>query len=60
MLNHKQKQAHNFFVKAIYDITSNKASYTDDPRNNEFPRLQLLLGAGGCGKSFLLDAALTT
>ena len=60
MLNIKQKQAHDFFVKAIYDINSNKDSYTDDPENNGFPRLQLLLGAGGCGKSFLLDAALTT
>ena len=59
-LNDKQKDAHNFFVKAVFDIHSDKSSITDDPLNPGFPRLQLLLGAGGCGKTFLIDAALTT
>ena len=60
LLNEKQKIAHNFFVKAVFDIHSDKSSITDDPLNPGFPRLQLLLGAGGCGKTFLIDAALTT
>lgn len=54
-LNRKQRHAHDGVVRSI---VQEETSATDS--GDGIGRLQLLLGKGGCGKSYVLDAVLTT
>ena len=55
-LNGCQQLAHDMIVKAC--CLGSMESKTDG--GAEIGRLQLLLGAGGCGKSYLIDAVLSS
>ena len=55
-LNELQKAAHDMIVSAC--LLNEGESSTDGGDN--IGRLHMLLGAGGCGKSFVIDAVITT
>ena len=56
-LNAKQRIAHDMMVRACA-IDEGDESETEG--GTEIGRLQILLGAGGTGKSFVIDAVITT
>ena len=55
-LNEHQRYAHDMIVAAC--LLPKGTSNVDD--GDGICRLQILVGAGGCGKSFLIDSVLTT
>ena len=55
-LNFKQKYAHDLIIEA----TQLKFDESISEGGEGVSRLLLILGKGGCGKSFVLDAAITT
>ena len=55
-LNERQLCAHNLIIKAL--MLGENESVTDG--GNDVSRLQLILGKGGCGKSYVLDSVVTT
>ena len=55
-LNSDQRVGHNMVLSAC--ITPVNMSYSSD--TSSIGKLQLLLGAGGCGKSFVIDSIITT
>ena len=55
-LNADQKLAHNMVIDACVQGTDN-GNETEQTGVN---RLQMLLGAGGCGKSYVIDSVITT
>lgn len=57
-LNQEQKQAHDMIFKACQDLQEGIESSTDGGEG--IGRLQLLLGKGGTGKSFNLNAVITS
>ena len=55
-LNEKQKQAHDMIVSSC--ISTEESS--TDIGGKGIGRLQMLLGSGGCGKSYVIDAVIMT
>ena len=53
-LNEKQRFAHDLFVKAA--TLRPGLSSTDKDYGGDIGRLQILVGQGGCGKSYVIKA----
>lgn len=56
-LNEKQRLAHDMVVRACL---SEALASSSDQSLPEIGRLQILIGAGGCGKSYVINSILTT
>ena len=57
-MNKEQQWCHDVIIRACTLGQCNRLSRTDD--GDDIGRLQLMIGAGGCGKSYVIDCIVNT